>query len=277
MKELIIETPAKINFGLNIVSRRDDGYHNLETIFFPVNLFDDITIREDDHFSFTTNNIQLKSEMNNSVIKAKDLFSKYAGIDINASIALKKRIPIGAGMGGGSSDGAAALIGFNQFYNANLCVDELLILALQIGSDAPFFIDPKPKYASSRGEVFKDVSIKINKPILIVNPLIHISTSWAFSKTSPRKPDYSLNLIDQIKYDTISELKNLVTNDFEEVVFPDYPAIKEIKDKMYILGAEFSLMTGSGSTVFGIFPDMESAVKAETNFPSQYFTHLNII
>jgi len=233
MKELLIKTPAKINFGLNIVSKRDDGYHNLETIFYPISLYDELIIKEDDHFSFNTSNSLLKGELNNSVIKAKDLFSEYTRIKITCSVTLNKFIPMGAGMGGGSSDGAAALLGFNNFYNAGLSKEELSILALKIGADAPFFIDPKPKYASSKGEVFEPLSFKIRKPILIVNPGIHISTPWAFSKIIPQIPVYSLKIIDHLIFDTFSEMKYLVTNDFESVVFPEYPEIKKIKDRMY--------------------------------------------
>jgi 4-diphosphocytidyl-2-C-methyl-D-erythritol kinase len=276
MKELRIKTPAKINFGLNIISKRDDGFHNIETIFYPVNLFDEIIINEDDQFSFNTTNSQLKNGNNNSVINAKELFSEYTGIKINSSVTLEKNIPMGAGMGGGSSDGAAALIGFNNFYNAGLSPEELSILALRVGSDVPFFIDPKPKFATSRGEVFEPISLVIQKPILIVNPGIHISTAWAFSKIIPQVPIYSLRIMDHLIFDNFNELKNLVTNDFESIVFSQYPEIGRIKENMYEYGAEFSLMTGSGSTIFGIFPDQSSAMKAASLFSADYFTFISL-
>jgi len=272
MKEISIKTPAKINFGLNIVSKRDDGFHNLETIFYPINLFDEIIIKEDDHFSFNTANKQLKGEDNNSLMKANEIFSEYTGIEITTSVTLKKHIPIGAGLGGGSSDGAAALRGFNHFYSAGLSNDELSILALRIGSDAPYFIEPKPKFASLRGEVFESITLEIKKPILIVNPGIHISTKWAFSKIIPQVPFYSLRIIDQLAYNNFNELNALITNDFEKVVFPEYPEIRKLKERIYRLGAEFSLMTGSGSTVFGIFPDQASALSAASGFPAEYLT-----
>ena len=275
MKELTIKTPAKINFGLNIISKRLDGFHNIETIFYPVNLFDEIIIREDKSFSFKTDDIQLKSENSNSIIKAKDLFSEYTGIKITASVTLNKFIPMGAGMGGGSSDCAAALRGFNKFYDAGLSNEELSILALRIGSDAPFFIDPKPKFASSKGEVFEPLSFVIRKPILIVNPRIHVSTPWAYNRIKPIIPIYSLRIIDHLLIDSFNEVKNLVTNDFESIVFPEYPEIGKIKEKLFDLGAELSLMTGSGSTVFGIFPDQTSAMSAAAKFPSEYFTFIS--
>lgn len=275
MKELTIRTPAKINIGLNILSKREDGFHNLETIYYPINLFDELTIRENIKFELITNNSLLNSEKGNTIIKARELISHYTGIDINASITLNKNIPMGAGMGGGSSDGSAALIIFNRYYDLKLTNEELFDLALKIGSDAPFFIDPKPKFASSRGEIFEFTELMINKPILIINPGIHISTTWAFSKITPKMPGYHLNQIEFKEHNSLSGYKNTIINDFESIVFEIFPEVKGIKDKMYELGAEFSLMTGSGSTVFGIFPDKPSALEASFKFPSNYFTFLN--
>jgi 4-diphosphocytidyl-2-C-methyl-D-erythritol kinase len=275
MKELTIKTPAKINIGLNIISKREDGYHNLETIFYPINLWDALTIKEDNKFALIINNSQLNSEHDNTIVKAKELISKLTGIKINALVTLDKRIPIGAGMGGGSSDGAAALILFNKFYKLNLSNEVLYSLALKIGSDAPFFIEPKTKFGASRGEIFESTELIIDKPILIVNPGIHISTTWAFNKIRPKMPEIHLNQIEFSGHYSLSNLKNNIVNDFEPVVFESYPEIKEIKDKMYDLGAELSLMTGSGSTVFGIFPDILSAQNASREFPTNYFTFIN--
>jgi 4-diphosphocytidyl-2-C-methyl-D-erythritol kinase len=275
MKELVINTPAKINFGLNIISKREDGFHNLETIFYPINIFDKLTIREDDKFSLTTTSSKLNTEQNNTIIKAKELLSQKTGVEVKVSITLDKRIPIGAGMGGGSSDGAAALLALNKFYELHLTNDELLHLALKIGSDAPFFIDPVPKYASARGEIFEAISLVIDKPILIVNPGIHISTSWAFSKINPRMPKFNLNQIRGTAHHTLSLLRGKVINDFETIVFDTYPAIKKIKDTMYESGAEFALMTGSGSTVFGIFSNIYSAQEAISKIPKDYFIFID--
>jgi 4-diphosphocytidyl-2-C-methyl-D-erythritol kinase len=275
MKELTIKTPAKINIGLNILSKREDGYHNLETIFYPINLWDELTIQEDDKYALITNNSLLNMEGNNTITKARELIGRLTGIGIKAKITLNKRIPIGAGMGGGSSDGAAALILYNKFYDLKLTNEILYSLALKIGADAPFFIEPKPKFGSSRGEIFESIGLIIDKPILIVNPGIHISTSWAFSKIRPKMPKIHLNQIEFGENNGLSNLNNKIVNDFESVVFESYPKIKEIKDRMYDLGAEFSLLTGSGSTVFGIFPDISSAQNASREFPTNYFTFIN--
>ena len=275
MKELTIKTPAKINIGLNILSKQEDGYHNLETIFYPINLWDELTIQEDDKYALITNNSLLNIEGNNTITKARELIGGLTGIGIKAKVTLNKRIPIGAGMGGGSSDGAAALILYNKFYDLKLTNEILYSLALKIGADAPFFIEPKPKFGSSRGEIFESIGLIIDKPILIVNPGIHISTSWAFSKIRPKMPKIHLNQIEFGENNGLSNLKNNIVNDFESVVFESHPEIKGIKDKMYDLGAEFSLMTGSGSTVFGIFPDISSAQNASREFPTNYFTFIN--
>jgi 4-diphosphocytidyl-2-C-methyl-D-erythritol kinase len=276
MKEQTIKTPAKINIGLNIISRREDGYHNLETIFYPINLWDELTIRENDKFILATNNSQLNTEGNNTITKARELIGDLTGIEIKAEVTLNKRIPIGAGMGGGSSDGAAALILFNKFYDLNISHEVLYKLALKIGSDAPFFIEPKPKFGSSRGETFESVELIIDQPILLVNPGIHISTSWAFSKIKPKMPQTHLNQIELGGHNSWFNLKHNIVNDFESIVFDTYPEIRGIKDKMNDLGAEFTLMTGSGSTVFGIFSDISSAQKASREFPPHYFTFINI-
>jgi 4-diphosphocytidyl-2-C-methyl-D-erythritol kinase len=275
MKELTIKTPAKINFGLNILSKREDGYHNLETIFYPINLFDELSIREDEKFSLITTSPQLNMENNNTILAARKLISDLAGIEIKASVILNKSIPIGAGMGGGSSDGAAALLLFNNFYNLKLSNEVLYSLALKIGSDAPFFIEPKPKFGSLRGDIFESIGLIINKPILVVNPGIHISTSWAFSKIKPRMPARHLNQIEFGGHSNLSDFKGIIVNDFESTVFQFYPEIKAIKNRMYDQGADFSLMTGSGSTVYGIFPDITSAENASKEFPSDYFTFIN--
>jgi 4-diphosphocytidyl-2-C-methyl-D-erythritol kinase len=238
-------------------------------------LYDELTIKEGSRFAIYTNNAQLDSEQDNTIIRAKELISELTGIEIRSSITLDKRIPIGAGMGGGSSDGAAALLILNEFYDLELTNEDLYALALKIGSDVPFFIDPKPIFASSRGEIFEPTELRIDKPILIVNPRIHISTSWAFSKIESKLPATHLNQIEFSESSSLSDFRNSVVNDFEPVVFDSYSEIKDIKSKMYDLGAEFALMTGSGSTVFGIFPDISCANSALLKFPDNYFTFIS--
>ncbi|MBZ0199132.1 MAG: hypothetical protein K8H86_04635, partial [Ignavibacteriaceae bacterium] len=152
---------------------------------------------------------------------------------------------------------------------------ELINFSLQLGSDVPFFINPLPSFAESRGEVLKSFEIKINKPVLIINPGIHISTSWAFGNITPRQPENSLTKISAKDFETISSLKNIITNDFEKIVFEKYTEIASIKNQLYKYGAEFAIMTGTGSTVFGIFNTLDDAKYASDTFNKKYFRFIH--
>jgi 4-diphosphocytidyl-2-C-methyl-D-erythritol kinase len=275
MEELIVRTPAKINFGLNVVRKRDDGYHDIETVFYPINLFDTIIFRKSDKISFASNDKNLESK-DNLIIKAKKLLEGKTGKSLNVQIELQKNIPIGAGMGGGSSNASATLKALSRLYELNLSHNEFFELAISLGSDVPFFLNPQPSYATLRGEVLSRFDFKIKNPILIVNPGIHISTKWAYSKVNPHFPESNLKDI-LIKHPAdYFHFISSVFNDFEEVVFAEYPIIGNIKKKMYETGARFSLMTGSGSTLFGIYSDIETAKKAEVFFKEKFFTFIHL-
>ncbi len=270
-----INSPSKINIGLNIIEKRSDGYHNIETIFYPVKLFDVIKFYKEDFDSFKCNNIKLMKEKNNLIFKAKEILELKFNKKFNLKIELNKNIPIGAGMGGGSSDAASALHSINILYNLNLSKKELNDIAIKLGSDVPFFLDPRPSYASGRGELISLIDFSINSNLLIVNPGIHISTKWAYDNIIPKKPHVKLSEIIKEKID-FEEYKDIFKNDFESVVFKKFPEIESIKNDMYNIGAEFSLMTGSGSTVFGLFKDIGNAKKAAIKFQKKYFTFLQL-
>ena len=275
MEKLEIKTPCKINLGLKVINKRSDGYHNIETIFYPINLFDKIILESSDRLSFDTNNSLVKSESSNTVLTAVRMLEEHTGKKFDTKIYLEKNIPIGAGLGGGSSDGAIALIGLNNLFNLGLTEKELKKIALEIGSDTPFFINPGVCFAESRGEVLKPIELKINYPILIVNPGIHVSTKWAYESLSVQS-DANIHLDYNFLFSTDwNKIRNHLTNDFEDPVFKKYPEIKDIKEKLYESGALFSLMTGSGSTVFGIFPDILSAKKAKLKYPENYFSFIH--
>src|SRR3989339_445966 len=240
MEELKIKAPAKINIGLNVVSKRQDGYHNIETIFYPLNLCDQLTIKEAGSFLFTSNNNELTSTPDNLIVNAKEDLEKERGEKINVHIHLDKNIPIGGGLGGGSSDAASTLTGLNKFLELNLDYEKLFNIALSIGSDVPFFLNPKPCFAESRGEKFSYFNISISNPNLIVNPGIYISTK----------------------------------RDYEQVVFSEFLEVEKLKKQIYKSGASFVLMSGSGSTLFGIFKDFAAGWKAKKNFEKDYFTYL---
>ena len=275
MKTIRIKTRAKINIGLNIIGKRPDGFHNIETFFYPIKLFDYLTFSLSKSFKFKSNIEYLNKDLDNTIIKAKNILEDITGKKLNFQIELEKNIPIGAGMGGGSSDGAAALLALNKLFELKLSKQKLFKSALKIGSDVPYFINPQPCFAISRGEVIQKLKFNIPFPILIVNPGIHVSTKWAYENISPRKPRYHLFNLPAIQPNKFKALKELVTNDFEEVVFKKYPRIQNIKESLYNSGAIFVLMTGSGSTVYGIFKNIKLAYKAEEKFMKNCFTYIN--
>ena len=275
MDNLVVPSFAKINLGLNIISKRDDGFHNLETIFYPLRLSDEISIKKSMSFSFESNDKNLLNDNSNLIIRAKESLEKFLDEKLEVNIFLSKNIPIGAGLGGGSSNAAATLLGFTKLFDIQISQNELQKIALNLGSDVTFFLNPVPSYAESRGEILTPLNLKINKYILIVNPGIHISTKWAFSLITPKQPQISLKTLGGKNLIDIEEVLDLATNDFENKVFDHYPSIKEIKDKMIEFGAISSKLTGTGSTVWGIFDEEEPAYQTELYFKCKnYFTYI---
>ncbi len=250
---------AKINLGLRVTNKREDGYHDLQTIFYPV-LFKDALefIAEPSATSnkFTQTGFPVPGETkDNLCLKAYELIKKIHPEIPFLNIHLHKTIPMGAGLGGGSADAAFML----QMLNENFCLkleDNILAeLALKLGSDCPFFLLNKPAYAEGRGEKLKPVDLDLSAyKILIVNPGIHVPTGWAFSQLQPAPPDTSLEDIIKLP---VASWKDFMLNDFEQAVFNAHPKISELKSLMYSAGALYASMTGSGSTVFGIFPVLQ--------------------
>lgn len=274
MEKLIINTPAKINLGLNILRKRDDGYHDIETFFYPINLFDTLSFSESSDFNFNCSNQQLNNDKN-LVVQAKNYLEEELKTKMNVKIELEKRIPVGGGLGGGSSDAAAALIGINKFLNLQITNSVLFNIAVKLGADVPFFLNPNPSYAESKGDYITAIKCKLRHPILIINPGIHISTKWAYENVVPSTPDYPLKrLIEDCEVDFLF-MQNKIKNDFEPIVMKSYPEIAYIKKELYKLGAMFNLMTGSGSSVFGIFPNYDKAIHALEFFQNKYFTFLH--
>lgn len=272
MNYIEIKAPAKINIGLDILSKRTDGYHNLNTLFYPIHdLFDILKFRKSSQFSFDCNESTIPHDEKNIVVKAQLLLKKVTGRVLNVEISLEKRIPSQAGLGGGSSDAAATLISLNEMFQLGLKYEQLLDLSLELGSDVPFFIKAKPSIASLRGEILYPVELEINDPILIINPRIDISTKAAFSKITPKELQIDYKKI--INYENLdyNRARQLLKNDFEESVFSEYPEIGNIKKLLYDSGAKLALMSGSGSTVFGIFDSMEEIDKIISSLPNHYF------
>ncbi len=277
MKYIEINACAKINLGLNIVSKREDGYHNLETVFYPIrDLHDKIYIKLSDKFSFSCDNKIIESEENNLLVSPVKKLENIAKQKFNVEIECKKQIPIGAGLGGGSSDAAAVIVSLNDMFKLNLTTEQMQKVALEIGSDVPFFIKAKPSYATGRGEILELLNFYLDYPILLINPGIHISTKEAFANVIPKTSDFCLK--DLFKSDNIDfeKWRQFLKNDFETSVFAKYPLLAYIKKSLYQHGALFSAMSGSGSTIYAIFSDVNSALKAKENFPKEYFIFLNL-
>lgn len=274
-KTFNIKSPAKINVGLRVPSKRPDGYHNIETIFYPVKIYDEITIKIGKLTSSQIkNNITVKTKgfknirnEENICYKAADLFLKEFKIKnkYKIEIDIEKKIPMGAGLGGGSSDAASTLKTLCKYFNKSIKGTRIKKLALMLGSDAPFFLLNKPAYAESRGEKLTPLPhFKIRHKILIVNPGIHVSTKEAYQKLRITNGKLQIKkCFNKLKTFKLSDKDNYV-NDFERVVFKRYPEIKDIKEKMYKLGSVFSMMSGSGSTVYGLFTPQK--IKAAEKF-----------
>src|SRR6187401_3060037 len=258
---------CKINFGLNIVNKRNDGYHDIETFFFPVHLKDSLEIIEKEKLEFSTSGFSIEGEPEkNLCIKAYDLLKNDFPQLPLVQMHLHKAIPMGAGLGGGSADGAFTLKLPNNKFDLSLSEKQLTHYSLQLGSDCPFFILNKPCFATGRGEILEQTEVDLSGyKFLIVKPPIHISTAWAFSTIKPLKPVKSIMEIIQ---QSISTWKAELINDFEKPVFEKYPEIKKIKDKLYETGAIYASMSGSGSAVYGLFKK-ENATSI--SFPENYF------
>ncbi len=244
---------AKINIGLRIVSRRNDGYHDIETIFYPVKLYDALEFVEsesgEDELVVTGIDIGLDA-INNLVAKALVRLRKRYQFPY-LKIHLHKAIPAGAGLGGGSSDASCLLRSLNRYFSLGISGEELKELALELGSDCPFFIDNQPSYATGRGEQLEPVKNTIDGLYLVLmNPGLHVSTREAYSQCVPSKPVSSLKELVSLP---VSQWKEVILNDFEEFAIGKFPVIEAMKKSLYASGAVFSLMSGSGSSVFGIF------------------------
>ncbi|MBU8892847.1 MAG: 4-(cytidine 5'-diphospho)-2-C-methyl-D-erythritol kinase [Bacteroidales bacterium] len=244
---------AKINIGLNIIEKRSDGFHNIETVFYPIKLSDILEIN--------ISETNLKFENTGLIIDNKDYntnlcYKAYEAVNRDCSmtpvnIHLHKKIPFGAGLGGGSSDASFTLKMLNSLMQLNLSENILVKYAENLGSDCPFFVLNKPTFAKQKGNSLKSIELNLKGYFLVlVHPGININTAKAYSEIIPVKPEKSLlELIDS----PIEEWKDLIKNDFEETVFKEFPEISNIKNELYKSGAVYASMSGSGSSVYGIF------------------------
>ncbi len=264
-KKMLTFPNAKINLGLNVIEKRPDGFHNLETVFYPLGLCDTLEFVVAPAMDFQNSGIAIDGRPeDNLVLKAYSLLQNDFDIP-SLGIHLHKKIPFGAGLGGGSSDAAYMLKMLSDEFNLALSLDQLQDYARQLGSDCAFFVENKPVFATGKGDKFAEVELSMSGyQLLLIKPNVHVPTKDAYGKISPKKPTVSLK---EIIRQPIESWKGVMENDFEVSVFEKYPEIADIKRVLYEAGACYASMSGSGSSVFGIFKDEVP----EVSFPTAYF------
>ena len=276
----MVQTCCKINLGLNIVERRPDGYHNLQTIFYPVPLYDELTIREEGEPSapfmggedtLTLGGHPLEGDVRDNLVLRAVRLLRQEGFSVPPlHIDLKKVIPSGAGLGGGSSDAACMLRSVAELYDLPLTIEQMKGLVGKLGADCPFFINPRPLYAEGIGDVFTSVPLDLNGwYLMLVKPEVHISTREAYAGVRPHQPTHSLMETAKLP---VGEWEGRMVNDFEESVFVSHPVLAEIKQELYHQGAVYASMSGSGSTIFGLFrsrPQCEAVFEEHFTFVCQ--------
>ena len=277
MNKVIINSNAKVNIGLKILKERDDGYHNIVTVFQEINLFDIISIsKKSKGCDFNSNATWLINDKTNLCVIAYEAMKNKFDID-GVVIDLTKNIPKGSGLGGGSSNAACIMKGIRELYSLNISDKELEEIASQIGADVPFFIRGSIQLGEGIGDRLTPLKINISGKYLIIIPDTEIDTSWAYSKF---KNDLDSSIL-PINFASLSNEKTIsldklkfFENDFESIVVPTYPEIGKIKEALHALGAGFASLSGSGSTVFGIFNDDVSLDKALSYFSPKYKTFI---
>jgi len=242
---------AKINLGLNITEKRPDGYHNIETVFYPVKLYDVVEVTDAPETSCLIRGIDVPGDTGDNIcVKALKALQKDFDFPMQ-QITLLKNIPVGAGLGGGSSDAAHLVKLLNSKFNLGLSVAQMQDYVRPLGADCAFFIENDPAYAFGKGDEFSSIAIDLSKYFLVlVKPPVHVSTADAYAGIKPIIPSRSVKDLIHLP---VKEWRSGLENDFETSVFSKYPEIGQVKSKLYQSGALFSLMSGSGSSVFAIF------------------------
>ena len=277
MKSININSNAKVNIGLKILNKRSDGYHNISTVFQEIDLFDSITISKyDGPLKFSSNVEWLQNDQNNLCVIAYNYIKNIYKIG-GANIVLKKNISRGSGLGSGSSNAAATMKGLREIYNLEVADSELIKIGSKIGADVPFFINGSTQVGEGIGEKLTIIRSSMDAQYLIVTPDIPIDTKWAYSQYKNNLDNCSspTKFSDSFRGKTINlDTLKFFENDFESVVFPTYPEIGAIKNKLIALGAKFASLSGSGSTVYRIFDDDANIDKAFSHFFPRHKTFI---
>lgn len=259
---------AKINLGLRIIRKRPDGYHDIETVFHRIGLHDVIEMREADGITVVSSDPAAPSDPTNLAYRAAELLREATGTRAGVRIAITKRIPVGAGLGGGSSDAAEVLKMLQQLWSVSLPPERLLEIALALGSDVPYFLRPGSAVARGRGERLSYFKVDVPYAILVCTPALHVSTAWAYGSITPRGAEPARPLEDEISeaLRRTELLPSALTNDFEPSVCARFPAIAGARQRLLDTGAIVASMSGSGSSVFGFYSTVESAEAATGAF-----------
>ena len=268
---MTVHPNCKINIGLSIVGRRADGYHNIESVFFPLPVCDTLTIDKSDTFSFAQDGITLDCQPEkNLCVKAYHLLKADFPQIEPVSIRLTKNIPSGAGLGGGSSNAAYTLKTLNTLFHLGLHTEQLQGYAARLGADCAFFIENKPVFACQKGDEFESINLDFSGyTLLLVKPDVGVSTAEAYSMITPATAVFDLHRLDTTP---MEEWKYLVTNDFEKSVFKKLLVLRNIKERMYSGGAVYASMSGSGSTIYGFFEARQDIAELRNDFEKMFFT-----
>lgn len=270
---LAFKCPAKVNLFLHITGKRQDGYHNIYTLFCPISLYDIITLEKSDRTTLTCSNKDIPVDSSNLILKTHNILQNNYGLKDNFKIHLEKNIPTGAGLGGGSSNAANYLSNVNKISNLNLTYNQMAEIMASIGSDTVFFLHNKPALASGRGEIIEEYIELPQLYLLIINPNIFISTKEIYS--SPNLKYTSINSLDKIKKTYIfEELNSIMKNDMQNVVFNTCKEVKDIVDFLNNKTNGIALMSGSGSTVFAVYENENQRDFAYNLAKEQYKTYL---
>jgi 4-diphosphocytidyl-2-C-methyl-D-erythritol kinase len=268
---------AKINLGLHVVGKRPDGYHDIESIFHQINLNDELEmVQNDEGDVFTSDSSELVSDNSNLCVRAVHVLRDLTGVHTGVEINLKKRIPIAAGLGGGSADAAAVLKGLKKLWTLDVTDEDLETVSATLGSDVPFFLRGGTAYATGRGEKLRPFEVSIPYWILVVTPPIHVSTTWAYTHLTIDEGLRRANLPDLLRAGMAQPglLREKLRNEFEPVVFAAHPEVRRIKENLLDGGAQVALMSGSGSTIFGLFSEQGPAERIAKDFSPRYHTSI---
>lgn len=258
---LAIKSPAKINLFLKVLNRRGDGYHDIVSVMCRVGLFDTITFLFDvPTITIECSDPRVPEDASNLAYKAADRFMKACGISDGVRIAIDKIIPVAAGLGGGSSNAASVLMGLNQYYDNPLPQESLVSIAREIGADVPFFVFRSPAKATGIGDELIPLNSLPPFWVVLIYPGFEVSTAWVYKNLKLTKSE--INFISCISVQTFFDLKTLLHNDLEQVTLQKFPELKTIKRTLIKYGAEGTLMSGSGPTIFGIFDTSDKALMA---------------